>query len=91
MKEEKKIMYTIRGKRMSIELTKAVKGSPMLSQSDYESHVGEVVFNFPHNEECVYFQNSTDNIPILNKQDIEQILEIMNRPFNEEDWVNNIN
>ena len=85
MKEEKQIMHTIRGTRRSIMLTKTVKNMPGFAPESYESDVGEVVFNFPHNEKCVYFQQQ-DAAPILEKHDIEAILEVMNREFNESDW-----
>jgi hypothetical protein len=66
-------------------LTKMVKGMPGFAPESYEMDVGEVVFNFPHDEECVYFQQQ-DAAPILEKQDIEKILEVMNREFSETDF-----
>lgn len=87
MKEEKKILGTIRGTRCSIELTKEVKGMPGFAPDYLEYIVGEVVFNFPHDEECVYFQPGDNPPNILEKEDVEQILEVMNRPFNKGDFL----
>lgn len=86
MTEEKKIMGTIRGDRCSIELTKTVKGIPGFAPEYSNYVVGEVVFNFPHDKECVYFQPSNNQPNVWDKEDIEQILEIMNRPFNKEEF-----
>lgn len=86
MKEEYKILGTIRGTRHSIELTKEVKGMPGFAPDYYDLIVGEVVFNFPHDEECVYFQPDSSPPNVWDKEDIEQILEIMNRPFDKENW-----
>lgn len=77
MKEETKVMHTIRGERKSVLFTKMVKGMPGFAPENYEVEVGEVVYNFPHNEENVYFQ-AKDSMPILEKEDIEQILKAMN-------------
>lgn len=87
MKEFKRIMGSIRGTRHSIELVKRVKGMPGFAPEYRDYVVGEVVFNFPHNEECVYLQLE-DNVPILEKEDVKHILEIMNRKFNKKDWDN---
>lgn len=86
MIEKKKNLGTIRGTRHSIELTKRVKGIPGFAPEYSDYLVGEVVFNFPHNEERVYFQPSNNPPNVWDKEDIEQILEIMNRPFNEDDF-----
>lgn len=86
MEEEKKILETIRGTRHSIELTKRVKGMPGFAPDYYDLIVGEVVFNFPHDEECVYFQPSDNPPNVWDKEDVEQILEIMNKPFNKDDF-----
>lgn len=86
MKEIKKNLGTIRGTRHSIELIKRVKGMPGFAPDYYDLIVGEVVFNFPHDEECVYFQPDSNPPNVWEKEDIEQILEIMGRPFNKEDW-----
>lgn len=86
MKEKKKILGTIRGTRHSIELTKTVKGIPGFAPEYVDYIVGEIVFNFPHDKECVYFQPSSRPPNVWEKEDIEYILEVMNRPFNEEDW-----
>jgi hypothetical protein len=85
MNEEKTIMYSIRGTRRAIKLTKEVKGMSGFAPEYRNIEVGEVVFNFPHDEKCVYFQPS-DNPPILEKEDIEKILEVMERKFNKNDW-----
>lgn len=85
MEEKKRNLGTIRGTRHSIEFIKRVKGIPGFAPEYRDYLVGEVVYNFPHGEECVYFQPD-DNPPILEKEDMEQILEAMNRPFNEEDF-----
>ena len=77
MKEETRTMDTIRRKRRSIMFIKEVKGMPGFAPESYESEVGEVVYNFPHNEKNVYFQ-PVDNAPILEKEDVEQILLAMN-------------
>lgn len=85
MEEKKEIMHTIRGDRRAIKLVKECKNIPGFAPEYYDVEVGDVVFNFPHNEDCVYFQPA-DSPPILEKEDVEQILEIMNRRFNPEDW-----
>lgn len=86
MNEEKKKLGTIRGTRYSIELTKTVKGIPGFAPEYTDYVVGEVIFNFPHGEECVYFQPDSNPPNVWEKEDIEQILEIMNRTFNEKDF-----
>jgi 2',3'-cyclic-nucleotide 2'-phosphodiesterase (5'-nucleotidase family) len=85
MTEEKRKMHTIRGTRHSIMLSKTVKGMPGFAPESYEREVGEVVFNFPHDETCVYFQQHKA-APILEKQDMEKILEVMKRRFNKAEW-----
>jgi hypothetical protein len=85
MKEEKKSLGTIRGTRRSIELTKRIKGMPGFAPEYIDSVIGEVVFNFPHDEKCVYLQLE-DGCPILDKEDLEYILEVMGREHNEKDY-----
>ena len=86
MKEEKTIMHTIRGTRRAIKIIKECKGLPGFAPDYYDMEVGEVVFNFPHDEECVYFQPSNNPPNIIEKEDVEQILEIMNRKFDPKEW-----
>ena len=86
MEEEKKLMFTIRGDRHSIEFTKEVKNITGFAPDYYDILAGEVVYNFPHDEECVYFQASSDMPTVLEKEDIEQILEVMNRKFDKRKW-----
>lgn len=82
MKEEKRTMNTIRGVRNSVMFIKTVKGLPGFAPESYDSEVGEVVYNFPHNEKNVYFQ-AQDNMPILEKEDVEQILLAMTNPLSQ--------
>lgn len=70
MKEEKKLQYTIRGDRHYIELEKRYKGMPGFAPEYYDKIIGSVVFNFPHDEENVYFQSSDLNYDVLEKEDI---------------------
>lgn len=85
MKETYEVMHTIRGTRYAIKLEKRVKGIPGFAPEYKDKDVCDVVFNFPHGEEARYIQ-FTDNPPILEKEDVEQILTVMNREFKEEDW-----
>lgn len=84
MEEEKDIMYTIRGTRRAIKLNKRFEGSPGFAPEYYYREVGEVVFNFPHDEEHIYFQPSNNPPNVLEKEDIEYLLKVMNRKFNPE-------
>ena len=79
-------MHTIRGTRRAIKLVKEVKGMPGFAPDYYEMEVGEVVFNFPHDEECVYFQPSNNPPNVVEIKDVEQILEVMNRKFEPKEW-----
>ena len=75
-------MESIRGTRYAIELTKRVKGTPGFAPEYRDRKVCEVVFKFPHGDGETYVQFA-ENPPNLDKEDIEQILEVIGREFDE--------
>lgn len=85
MKETYDKLHTIRGTRYAIKLEKRVKGMPGFAPEYRDIEVGDVVFKFPHGDGETYLQLE-ENPPILEKKDIEQILEIFNRDFDETKW-----
>lgn len=82
MKETYEKQGTIRGTRYAIKLEKEVKGMPGFAPDYVDRDVCDVVFKFPHGDGETYVQFS-DNPPILDKSDIEKILEIIDRKFDE--------
>jgi hypothetical protein len=75
-------MESIRGTRYAIELTKRVQGMPGFAPEYRDIKVCEVVFKFPHGDGKTYVQFE-ENPPNLDKEDIEQILEVIDREFDE--------
>lgn len=82
MNETYEKQETIRGTRFAIKLEKRVKGIPGFAPEYRDREVCDVVFKFPHGDGETYVQFK-ENPPILDKADIEQILEIINRDFDE--------
>lgn len=85
MKETYEKMGTIRGTRYAIKLEKRVKGMPGFAPEYRDTDVCDVVFKFPYGEGDPYVQFE-ENPPILDTKDIEQILEILKREFDESKW-----
>lgn len=82
MKEFYEKSESIRGTRYAVRLVKRVKGMPGFAPDYRDRVVCDVVFKFPHGEGETYVQFE-DNPPILEKSDVEQILEVIKRDFDE--------
>lgn len=78
-------MGTIRGTRYSTQFVKRVKGMPGFAPEYRDRKVCEVVFRFPHGDGETYVQFS-DNPPILDRSEIEEILAVIDTPFSEENF-----
>lgn len=73
---------TIRGTRHFVRLVKRVKGMPGFAPDYYDKEAGEVVYKFPHGEGEPYYQ-CFEPPPILDEKDIQQILKLLQIPFDE--------
>lgn len=78
-------MESIRGTRFAVELSKRVKGMPGFAPEYRDIKVCEVVFRFPYGKGETYVQ-FFENPPNLEKSDIQQILEVIDRDFDENNF-----
>lgn len=85
MKKEYKALGTIRGTRYFVEVIKTCKGIPGFAPEEYDRKVCDVVFNFPHGEEGVYFQFD-DRCPTLEQSELEELLSISKEEFKEDNF-----
>ena len=87
MKKKYDIMHNIRGTRYAIILSKEVKGMPGFAPDYYEYEIGDLVVKFRDDilENGAYLQ-CHEAPPILDADDLKEILALMERGFVEDDF-----
>lgn len=79
-------MHNIRGTRYDIELAKEVKGIPGFAPENREVEVGKVCVKYLDGEEP--FLQFFGEPPILEIEDVKEILELLERGYIQEDFIN---
>jgi len=85
MEKKYEKLFNIRGCRYAIKLTKRYKGIPGFAPEYHNIHIGDVVVKFLDGE-SPYFQTSDSTHIVLQREDIEEIKELMDIGFIEEQF-----
>ena len=87
MEKEYRIENTIRGEFYVVELTKRYPGMPGFAPEYHDNIIGRVVVKF--REDKPYFQTGGNTYEVLEIEDIEEIKQLLERGYKEEDFISN--